>query len=701
MKKQGSMINYQKQEISKKRHFAFRLNVFFFCTFVLFSVLIVRLALLQFVEGAALAAQEDQSTKVSHSIAPIRGNIYDREGAEIAYSTSMQSLFYRIEPGIKNKKDETIKLAHTLSEIFNKYGDTDSEITPSEIVNLMDVGFDVNKETKNISNYNFVPRRIKAGLSTEEIAHLSELRDQFKGIEIVEESVRNYSNETIAVQLVGYLKQFRSAKTAPDSHLNIYKDPQQTAEYLDTEGVGMEGIEFLYQNELRGKNGSKSYPVNAAEQIVGQVTITPPEKGNNLFLTIDKEVQLATEKAIEDHLEYMKSDEAKQLKYPAMGRDATTGYAVAMEVKTGKIVAMASYPDYDPNIYRGGRISNKDYHDNISYMKNGTINQSYADYEDETDRNNHPSSLVPLGSTIKPLTVLLGLNEGLITPNTQYNDQGVFYYGRNNDASIRNSDSRAYGNINALRAIEVSSNAFMSAMIGNNLYLNRTNPVDVWHDYMTQFGLGIKTGSGLPNESTGIIEYFHEAKTGSPQSALVFASFGQQGRYTTLQLAQYTATLANKGKRPKPQFVDKITTYDGKVLETFTPVFLNKVDIPEEYWKVAHEGMKLVRKQGFDNFPYEVASKTGTSQQDVGARKAVENAVFIAYAPADNPTLAVAVVVPDGGYGSWGAAPIARKIFDAYDEQIGLIGKEVEEQPISKTTPTGDLTPPERDPEDE
>ncbi len=701
MKQQGSLIDQQKQEVSKKRHFAFRLNVFFFCTFVLFSILIVRLAVLQFVEGKALAAQENQSTSVTHSIAPIRGNIYDREGEAIAYSTSMQSLFYRIEPGIKNKKDEAIELAHTLADIFNKHGDDpNAEFTAAEIIDLMDVGFDINKETKTITNYNFVPRRIKAGLSAEEIAYLSELRDQFKGIEIIEESVRNYSEDTIAVQLVGYLKQFRSAKTAPDSHLNFYKDPKLTTEYLDTEGVGMDGIEFMYQEVLRGKNGAKSYPVNAAEQIVGEVTITPPTKGHNLFLTIDKDVQLATEKAIEDHLAYMKSDEARRLRYPAMGSDATTGYAVAMEVKTGKVVAMASYPDYDPNIWRGGRISGKDYNENLLYLKNGTINQSYAAIEDPDVRINYPSSLVPLGSTMKPLTVLVGLHEGLITPNTTYRDAGIFYYGLNNAASIRNSDSRAWGTMDAERAIAVSSNTFMSAMIGNNLYLNRKDPVDVWHSYMTQFGLGISTGSGLPSESPGVIDYFHEAQTGSAQSALVFASFGQQGRYTTLQLAQHTAMLASRGKRMKPQFVERIETYDGQLVKQFEPEILNEFTTADEYWDVIHEGMKRVNKQGFEGFPYEIASKTGTSQQDVGARKAVENAVFIAYAPADNPTLAVAVVVPDGGYGSWGAAPIARKIFDAYDEQIGLTGKPVNNQPEGAGT-TNDLTPPERDNEAE
>jgi penicillin-binding protein 2 len=125
----------------------------------------------------------------------------------------------------------------------------------------------------------------------------------------------------------------------------------------------------------------------------------------------------------------------------------------------------------------------------------------------------------------------------------------------------------------------------------------------------------------------------------------------------------------------KPQFVEKITTYDGKTVSTFEPEILNTVEMPDEYWDVVQRGMERVTQQGFDGFPYKLASKTGTAESDTSAGR-VENAVFIAYAPADNPKLAVAVVVPEGGYGAWGAAPIARAIFDAYDRSIGLTDEE-------------------------
>ncbi len=154
-------------------------------------------------------------------------------------------------------------------------------------------------------------------------------------------------------------------------------------------------------------------------------------------------------------------------------------------------------------------------------------------------------------------------------------------------------------------------------------------------------------------------------------SALIYASWGQNERYTPLQLAQYAATLANKGKRMKPQFVDKVTTYDGVPVKTLEPVIMDQEQFPEQYWNAIFTGMQKVGKQGFEGFNYSVAAKTGTSTQTVGG-KSVDNAVFIAFAPVEDPKLAVAIVIPEGGYGSWGAAPIARKMFDAYDKFYGL-----------------------------
>ncbi|RXZ84262.1 penicillin-binding protein 2 [Paenibacillaceae bacterium] len=647
-------------EQRKRRNLSLRMNIFFFSTFLLFGILIIRLAVLQFVDGSELKETRNRAITGDVEIPPIRGNIYDLSGKEIAWSTSTMSLYYQFQP--KMSEEEVTDFAEHLHQVFNKYGDPEQEMTVEKIIKQMDLEFRLNNA--------FTPRKIKSDLTKEEIAYLMENRDRFPGIDIMEDSIRHYDENTVAVQLVGYLKKYRGVKETVDVYKGRDREKDAQLRYLDQEDVGMEGLEFMYQDVLRGKNGLKTYPINASNLIIGPSELTKPEKGSDLYMTIHREVQLRTEEAIANHLSKIRGSSLRQER-----ASAKAGFAVAMEVNTGKVVAMASMPDYDPNLWQGGRISTEDYK-KIEYIhQNGTIKQVYQQHDDPEEYKKHPSSLVPLGSTQKPLSVLVGLNEGLFKPSTVYYDKGTFSFGKEGShrVTIKNAGSRGYGSMTASRAIEKSSNTFMAEMIGNELAKKHGREgVDIWDDYMKQFGLGVDTGSGLRGESKGVVDYFHEADTASSQSALIRASFGQQARYTTLQLAQYAAMLANKGKRMKPQFVEKIVDPSGKVVQTFTPEVLNEVDFPKPYWDTIMQGMKS-NVQGFDNVDYTFLRKTGTSEQQV-AGKTVENGVFIAFAPADNPVLAVAVVIPEGGSGGYGAAPIARQIFDAYDDYIGLKG---------------------------
>ncbi|MFE5321064.1 peptidoglycan D,D-transpeptidase FtsI family protein [Paenibacillus sp. NPDC056579] len=661
----------EKLEVRKRRHFSIRLNLFFFVTFVLFSVLIVKLAILQFVEGKYFKEIENLVSNSQSPIAPIRGTIYDRTGYAIAQSRSMQSLYYRVEGRAANK-EEIIELAKMLEGVFADYGSPYAKpLSAAEILKRMDVGFDLEQNKTKEPSYYSVPRRIKEDLSQKEIAYLLERRDQMKGIEIFEDSVRLYDNQMIAAQLVGYMKRFSAARN-PQSGLEYYRS--KTDEYLDVEDVGFDGIELMYQEELRGKKGSKSYPVNASQKIVGPATVVPPQKGHNLYLTIDKDIQLATEKAITDHLAFIRNRSlAGQFAYAP---NARSGYAVAMEVKTGKVVAMASLPDYDTNLWTGG-MSTEQYNNIMQFVNNGTITTSYPDFPAK-ELGKHPSSIVYMGSVVKPLTILVGMNEGVISPNSTYYDSGSFSFGAGGNATIRNSDGYANGTLNPTSAIQKSSNTFMSAMVALPLYNKyggeKSKVLDVWAEYMAKFGLGIKTGSNLPNEYAGSNEFFKNAKGSSTQSAMVYASWGQNEKYTTLQLAQYAATLANRGKRMQPQFVDKIVSSEGELVKGFEPVVLDEVSFPKVYWDTVINGMKS-GAAGIEDLPYPVARKTGTSTQEVPGGT-VDNAVLISFAPANNPVLAVAVVVPEGQFGRYGASPIAAKIYEAYDQYIGgLSGK--------------------------
>ncbi|BBH21681.1 penicillin-binding protein 2 [Paenibacillus baekrokdamisoli] len=665
----------QKREIKNRRNFSFRLNLFFFVTFFVFSVLIVRLAILQFVEGPSLRDEETRRGHTDVLIPPIRGNIYDSSEHALAYSTSTQTLTYSIEPG--TKKADSIATAKKLFDVFQKNGDPNVAISLADIIKNMDLDYKKNTVT--------VPRRIKSGLSSKEIAYFMENEALYPGIDIVEESIRHYDKSTLAVQLVGYLKKYGGG-----AENNLYKDRVKTQDprlkYLQQEDVGYDGIEYMYQDILRGKNGLKTYPVNAASRIIGPPVITKPEKGDNLYLTINRDVQAKTQQAIMDQLHLLRTTSDRSIRQD----NAKTGYAVAMEVKTGKVVAMASMPDYDPNIWEGGKISTDDYNSIANVLQNGTISSVIGPYTDPKEQRKHPSSVVFLGSTMKPLSILIGLNENLFTTSSTWNDTGAFYYGKEGSSTRRkigNAKGHAYGLLDPALAITRSSNPFMAKMVGNALYLkDGSKGVDVWDNYVKQFGLGVSTGSGLPNESKGVIGYFHEREAASSQSALIFASFGQMGRYTTLQLAQYTATLASHGKRMKPQFVNEVKDSDGNIVQSFKPEVLNSITFPDNYWKEIELGMANVKVNAFDGASYKVLRKTGTSEQQVSG-KTVDNAVFIAYAPAQDPVLAVAVVVPEGGFGANGAAPIARKIFDAYDDAIGLNG--VPKKPVSSTGTAG------------
>jgi cell division protein FtsI/penicillin-binding protein 2 len=652
-----------------KNSFNLRINLFFFSTFIIFCVIIIRLAILQFVEGPTLTEKESSNIVKDVPLPPVRGTIYDASGVKLAYSTPTQSLYLTLmkdysEKNGKKNRPEAEKMAEDLLEVFNQYGDPNGEkMTKQDIIDAMDLDY------KKYSGYS--PRRIKMDLSNKEIAYFSEHKSDFPGIAIEEESIRHYDPDTVAVQTIGYIRTFKGSKS-----LTKYKtiDEQQRSGdaqtdpgliYTEPEFVGYDGLELMYQDDLRGKNGYKKVPIDPRNMPEGVEDIVPPEKGHNVYSTINKEIQLQTEQAITDQLSWLHTHPVSGKLHP----NATTGFAVAMEVKTGNIVAMASMPDYDTNVWQSGSISPENWDKIQNIYQNGTI-RSF----NPGKSGSHPESVVLLGSTMKPLSVLIGLKEGLIRTNTYYNDTGAAYFGKEgHQTRVQNSQGHVYGGMDPARAIEKSSNAFMVDEIGKKLYEKYgSKAIQVWDSYMTSFGLGVSTGSGLPGEWEGRKEYMDVKAAGSAQAAMAYASFGQQGKYTTLQLAQYAAMLANEGKRLKPQLVSKITDDKGNILKTFKPEVLNTVNFSQSYWDEIKRGMKS-DVSSFEGFPYSFARKTGTSTQSVGG-KLIDNGVFIAFAPKENPVLAIAVMIPEGGFGSQSAAPIARKIFDAYDEVYGLDG---------------------------
>ncbi|WP_068783388.1 peptidoglycan D,D-transpeptidase FtsI family protein [Paenibacillus phocaensis] len=653
----------REQQASMRRHFHIRLNLFFFSAFALFTIIIIRLAIMQFVEGPTLSKEEVKMRVKDVPMPPVRGSILAAGGERLAYSTPIQTLYLTLqksnydaatEAGKANLTEAAV-LAKELKKVFDTYGDPESRMTEAEILDQMDLDFR--------RGGGFAPRRIKSDLSEREIAYFLSQKYRFPGIDIIEESVRHYDPDLVAVQTIGYLKKYQSTyDLAAYKPIREQRDTDPALQYTEEEFVGFDGLELYYQRELRGKNGYKQVSIDPRNMANGISEIVPPVKGYDLHTTLNKNVQLAAEQAILDQIQWVHKNPVSGKVHPY----AQTGYAVAMEVDTGNVIAMASMPDYDTNVWQSGGVSEEVWNQISSNYRNGTITPF------SSGRSGHEfDSTVYLGSTIKPLSVLIGLNEGLFTTTTKYNDRGIAYFGRNDSASVRNSSSHVYGSIDPELAIRYSSNAFMVDMVGEQLYNKyRAKGIEVWDDYMKQFGLGISTGIDLPDEYRGILDYKDESQTAL--SRLAYASFGQQGKYTTMQLAQYAATLANRGKRMQPRLVQKMTDADGHVVVQFEPRVLNEVKMKGAYWDEVIGGMRTA-VSAFDGFPYDFARKTGTSQQDY-RKELLDNGVFIAFAPREKPKLAVAVVIPEGGFGAHSAAPVARKIFDAYDREYGLAG---------------------------
>jgi cell division protein FtsI/penicillin-binding protein 2 len=664
----------EEDEEAQKKRTVLRTNFLFFGVFALFAVIIARLAVLQFVESAELKEQQQAGNTKNIPLAPSRGTIYDSTGTvKLAYSTPVQSLYVTLskdyskraeqarEPGKKLLPELnafTEKLAGKLNELGLKEG---GQLDREEIKKRLDPDY--------IQYRGFTSRLVKSGLSREEIAYFLEHRQEFPGVEVVEESVRHYDPDRVAVQTIGYMYKFKGARTNRTKYKEIYEANSEIKRpelvYSESENVGYDGLELQYQDELRGKNGYKAVAVNPRSMPEGIESITPPQKGYHLYSTINKEIQQKTEQAIMDQLRWLHT-------HPVSGKlHATTGFAVAMEVETGNVVAMASMPDYDSNVWKTGSVPPSVYEEIAHKMGNGTI-QSVPSGK----AGLHPESSVLLGSTIKPLTVLIGLKENFFSPGQTYMDTGSAYYGKNRSSRVGNSSGHVYGGLKPYEAIQVSSNTFMVDMVGKPLYAKYGSNagmhqgIDVWDKDMKEFGLGVPTEVDLPGEWAGRLEYMspHE----SVLTRLVQASFGQQGKYTAMQLAQYTTVLAMKGKRMEPHLVSKIVDDEGNLVREFKPKVLDEVAFSDTHWNTVIRGMATDVK-AFNGFPYDYARKTGTSQQVVG-RTVKDNGVFIAFAPRQNPKLAVAVIIPEGGFGATSGGPVARKIFEAYDEVYGLDG---------------------------
>lgn len=581
---------------------------------ILFIVVMVRLAILQIVEYEHFSSLSNQNRVDIGPLPPQRGLIYDRNGVILAENIPTFSL--ELTP--ENVPD----LEATLAELALMFSITEEEIT--EIKKRI-------KRQRGFRQFIFRQR-----LTEQEVAVFSVNRHQFPGVDVVGRLIRHYPQGALFSHAVGYVGRINER--------DLKRIDQQN--YKGTQQIGKTGVERYYENLLHGQVGYQQVETNVQGRIVRELQNVPSVSGKDLFLHLDINLQRVAAEALGDF----------------------NGAVVALEPQTGGVLAMVSKPDFDPNLFVSG-ISTKD----------------YSVLRDSLDRPLFDRSLrghYPPGSTLKPFVALAGLELGLVNEQTQSFCPGWFTL-PGQEHRYRCWKSHGHGKVDLKKSLAQSCDVYFYD-------LAHALGIDPLHDFLDIFGFGHRTGVDIPSESKGLSPSSEWKRTKRNQAwypgETVISGIGQGFNQTTpIQLAHATATLAMRGVDIKPKVARASRNNGANELQL---IGTEKADAlamdSSQHWEAVIDSMVEVvhGKRGTarhigKNLPFKMAGKTGTAQvfgikqdekydAETLAKKLHDHALFIAFAPADNPEIVIAVVVENGGSGSRAAAPIARKIVDQY-----------------------------------
>lgn len=573
-------------------------------------------------------AELSQGNRVrTDPIPPSRGLILDRHGVVLAENLpAFQIELIREQVGTPQQLDASLARLTTI-------GLLDPEEVPG-----------IKRTILSHHVYESVP--VKLQLDDEEMARFAVHRYEFTGIDIRTRLSRHYPFGAIAVHALGYV----AAISEQDlKHID-------TATYAGTTLIGKLGVEGAYESELHGTPGYREVLVNAAGRPVEkQGAFTPkldsrqPVAGADLILSLDMRVQRAAEEAL-------------------AGR---RGAVIALDPHSGDVIALASTPGFDPNGFARG-LSNKQYDALQNDIDKPLINRALR-------------GAYPPGSTVKPFFALAGLKYGVISPETTIYCPG--HYNLPGSSHLyRDWKPKGHGTLAMRHAIAQSCDVYFYG-------LAEKLGIDRMHEFMSAFGFGDLTGIDIPGEKPGLMPSTEWKRRTYKRAAdqvwfpgeTVIVGIGQGYMLATpLQLAHAVAAIASRGENFKPRLVTA-TRAPGSSALTQRPVEPQppiEVATPDQ-WNVVVEGMEEAAGPGGTagrmaaGAPYKIAAKTGTAQvfsvgqnekynaKDVSERM-IDHALFISFAPADDPKLAVAVFVENGGHGATAAAPIARKVFDTY-----------------------------------
>ena len=536
------------------------------------------------------------------------------------------------------KKSNKIDSNMSEEDIFNKYKNK-YQVTEENVENARKI-ITLRYEIELVGYSNTKAVTLAKNISASSFAKLNEMSTNFPGISTVDEPVVSYPYEEEASHILGYVSPVTS------------DDLSKNNSYDQNEVIGRTGIEQAFEKYLRGTDGIKQVDISVDGQITNEYISKNAESGSDIVLTLDADLQKKTEESLANTIQTLQSTTESGYEKP------TEGAAVVINVKTGDIIAMASYPNYNPSLFIGG-ISSSNWNNYLNDSRHVLVNKAIADQS------------AP-GSTFKMVTAIAGIQSGAIDTQTKINDTGRYTFYK--DYQPYCWKRSGHGWLNVTQAIERSCNYFFYET-------GRRAGIDAIDEVANSFGLGQKTGIELPGEISGILASPQTEKEWTGGKTIQAAIGQLNNAFTPLQMAKYTAMIANGGKNLDVTIIKSIKNSDGtevsrNELDTFISQTLNKntnsgsdLTISDENLNAIKEGMKGVTSDdagtahtAFANFNIEVGGKTGSASTGKGSNA---NAWFVGFAPFDDPEIAVAVYVKNGQHGS-NTAPIARDIFAQY-----------------------------------
>ena len=691
----------------KRANINFRFNILTVLTYLVGIVLIAQLFNLQIIHGAEYREQSNTRLSRESTIEAARGAILDRTGAELVSSDAEFSLeMYKTKVDTATLNQDILNMIGVLEKYgvsyvdsfpisINPYqftisGDTltkwkednnfDENITAEEAFNKFKQKYEITNDdieqvrkiisiryelaTNGYSSTKAVT--IAENIPREAVAEFSESSEKFSGTNIVVRPVRKYTSGTLASHILGYAAQISSEE---------YETKKST--YSQNDIIGKSGIEYVFEEYLKGKNGVKQIDMDVEGTITGEYTAEEAIAGSDIVLTIDANLQKVAETSLENNINKIASG--------GFGErfDAKAGACVVMDVNTGEVLAMASYPNYNPADFVGG-ISNEAWNSYINNEAKPLLNKAIQ------------NSYSP-GSTFKMITAIAGLESGVIDTTTKINDVGVYrkYSDYQPKCWYYSDYGRGHGWLDVSGAIEKSCNYFFyetSDRMG----------IDTLSKFAKYFGLGGKTGIELPSETSGQLasrETKQKLHTDDPTwhpGDTLQAAIGQgDNSFSPLQMARYISMLTNGGKKIDVSIVKTIRNADGtEVSKDEINKFVNQklgleedttedLQIQQQNLNAVLEGMKSVAMDEggtayvrFKDFNISVGGKTGSAEAGKDANgNDIVHAWFVGFAPFENPEIAIVVMVENGGHGNY-TAEVVRDIMAEY---FGMNTQNVEE----------------------